>query len=163
MVTAAKRARLFQRENVGRLLHDAEQLAGARLVGADFTELGGRKKAALHAGMNRRPRLGDGARDPFRLLLARLHHPERDALSRTRTDPRHLAQLRDQVAEGDRVLGPFQSGTSGSATGVGSVAICRQRGSSRRKYHCSGRSGAGLSAWARLNSAQASFQRRSRK
>ena len=56
-----------------------------------------------------------------------------------------------------------QRGERVRATGVGSVDICRISGSSRRRYHCSGSSSATSLRRARLNSAKASFQRRSRK
>src|SRR4029453_6114562 len=157
MIEPAKGARFFERQNVGRLLHDAEQFPGPRLIGTDFTQIGSRGETALHAGMDRGPRFGDGARDPLRLLAARLHHPKGDALGRAWTDARHLAQLRDQLAQGGRIFGSFQSGTNAFAAGAGSVAICRQSGSSRRMYHWRGRSGAPFSARARLNSAKASL------
>ena len=71
------------------------------------------------------PRLGDGAGDALRLLIARLHHPKRDAFGRARTDAGHLAQLHDQLAQGGGIFGSFQSRTSGSATGAGSAIAIR--------------------------------------
>ena len=125
MVAAAKSTGLFQRQNVGRLLDDAEQFPGARFIDADFTKICCREETALHTGMDPGPRLGDGASDALRLPFARLHHPKRDAFGRAWTDAGHLAQLRDQLAQGGGIFGSFQSRTSGSATGPGSgVAVC---------------------------------------
>ena len=75
--------------------------------------------------MDRGTRLRDGLRDALRLPIARLHHPKRDPFGRARTDAGHLAQLRDQLAQGGGIFGSFQSRTSGSATGAGSPTTIR--------------------------------------
>src|SRR4029453_6268663 len=131
MVSPAESACLFQRKDVSRLFDDAEQSPGARGVGTDFTSGRGGEETALQARMDRGTRLRDGLRDALRLLIARLHYPKRDPFGRAGTDAGHLAQLRDQLAQGGGIFGSFQSRTSGSATGTGSVAICRQSGSRR--------------------------------
>ena len=125
MIAAAKSACLFQRQNVGRLLDNAEQFFRARVVSADFTKIRCREETALHTGMDPGPRLGDGASDALGLLIARLHHPKRDAFGRPRPDAGHLAQLDDQLAQGGGIFGSFQSQTSGSATGAGSPTTIR--------------------------------------
>ena len=71
--------------------------------------------------MDDRAGVGDGARDPFRLLLARLHDPERDAFRRARTDPGHLPQLRDQVADRGGIFRASHREAHGSETGAGSA------------------------------------------
>src|SRR5262245_4497357 len=125
MVAAAKSARPFQRQNVGRLLDDAEQFFQARVVSTDFTKIRCREKTALNTGMNPGSHLGDGASDTFGLVIARLHHPKRDAFSRPRTDAGHLAQLDNQLAQGGGIFGSFQSRASGSATGAASASAIR--------------------------------------
>src|SRR6267154_654212 len=99
MVAAAERARLFQRQNVGRLLDHAEQIRGARRVGANAAEFFHSEKAATRTGPDGFARGSDRARDRFRLVAPRLDDPERDPLRRARTDPRHLAKLRDQIPD----------------------------------------------------------------
>jgi len=80
MVAAAKSARFLQRQNISWLFHHAEKTSDARFVRTDFAEFLRGEKTALHAGMDDSARVSDGARDPFRLFLTRLHNPERDAL-----------------------------------------------------------------------------------
>src|SRR6476620_9733124 len=105
MVAAAKSSRLFQWQNVGRLLNDAEQFFHARFVSTDFTKIRRGEKTALHTGMDRGTRLRDSLRDALRLLIARLHHPKRDPFGRAWADTGHLAQLRDQLAQGGGIFG----------------------------------------------------------
>ena len=123
MVAAAKGAGLFQRQNVGRLLDDAEQFFHARIVCTDFTKILCREETALHTGMNPGPCFPNSEGDALGLLIARLHHPKRDAFGRARTDARHLAQLRDQLAQGGGIFGSFQSRASGFVAGAASPAI----------------------------------------
>src|SRR5438477_5261133 len=99
MITAAERAGFFQRQNVGRLFDNAKQLDRARGVRANIAELAGREIATQFARMNSAARLANRARDLFRLIAPRLHHPKRDALGRARTDSWHLAKLRDQIPQ----------------------------------------------------------------
>ena len=47
--------------------------------------------------------------DLLRLTAARLNHPKRDALSRPRTDSRHLPKLRDQIPDRRRVFRSSQA------------------------------------------------------
>src|SRR5215468_10854668 len=95
MVAAAKRPGLFQRKNVGRLFCDTEQISRSRWVSADFTHFAGCKEPAQIAGMNRLTRIRDGARNLLRLIATLTDHPECDPLRGTRTDARHLPQLRN--------------------------------------------------------------------
>jgi hypothetical protein len=93
MISPAKCASFFQRKNVGRLFCDAEQISRARQVGANFTDFACSKEPAKIARMNGLARVRDGARNLFRLIAARPHHPERDPLRGARTDARHLSQV----------------------------------------------------------------------
>jgi hypothetical protein len=45
--------------------------------------------------MNRLTRIRDGARNLLRLIAAGTHHPKCNPLRGTRTDARHLPQLRN--------------------------------------------------------------------
>src|SRR5260370_12168047 len=99
MIAPAERAGFFQRENIGWLFDDAEQLDRARRIGANVAELVRREVAAKFTRMNPAARFGNGARDLFGLIAARLHHPERDPLGRARTDSRHLSKLCDQIPQ----------------------------------------------------------------
>src|SRR6266480_357458 len=99
MVTATKRACFFQRENIGRLFDHAEQVACARSVRANIAERFCREKTAARTGAHRLARSRDRARDRLRLIAARPHNPKRDSFRRARTDPRHLAKLRDQFPD----------------------------------------------------------------
>src|SRR5205807_4558333 len=96
---AAERAGCFQRKNVGWRLDDAEQIRGAGGVGASSAKRIDREKSAPWTGSHGLARGRDRARDRLRLVAACLHDPERDPLRRARTDPGHLAKLRDQFAD----------------------------------------------------------------
>src|SRR5690349_14608265 len=132
MIAPPEGARFFQRENVRRLLHDAEEIFRARIVRADFAKFADSKETTEGAGLNGVTRAGDGSGNRFRLLVARLHHPESDAFGRARTDPGHLPELGDQLQKRDWVLDPLHHRDAyGSAAVEGSVGIFRQSGSSR--------------------------------
>lgn len=163
MVSATVSARFLERQNIGRLLDDAEQLLGAGIIRANLAKIGRREKSALPARPNGCASRSDSSRDCFWLRAARLHNPKRDAFRGARPYTRHLAQLRDQIANRGWILGAFQSGAEEPKTGAGSVAMRRMTGSRRRRYHCSGSSRGAWARRARSNSAKASFQRRSRK
>src|SRR5207302_5224930 len=99
MITATKRAGFFKRQNIGRLFDHAEQFDRTRGVRANIAKFVGGEVAAKVARMNSAARFGNGTCDLFGLIAASLHHPERDPFGRTRTDPRHLSKLRDQVPQ----------------------------------------------------------------
>jgi hypothetical protein len=90
MISTTKCARLFQRKNVRRLFCDAEQISRSRWIGADFADFAGSKEPAQIAGMDRPPRVRNGARNLLRLIAPRADHPERNSLRGARTDARHL-------------------------------------------------------------------------
>src|SRR5204862_3177441 len=89
----------FQRQNIGWLFDDAEQIGGARSVRANGAERFHREKAAAWTRAHGLASVCDRARDRFRLVPTRLDDPERDPLRRARPDPRHLAKLRDQFPD----------------------------------------------------------------
>ncbi len=95
MISTAKCTGFFQRKNVGWLFCDAEHFSRSRRVGADVADFGGSKEPAQIAGMDRLPRVRNGARNLLRLIVPRVYHPECNPLRRARTDSRHLPQLRD--------------------------------------------------------------------
>ena len=80
MIATAKDAGFFERQNIGWLFDHTEQLRRARGIGADVAKYARREVAAKFARMNSTPRFGNRARDLFRLIATRLHHPERDPL-----------------------------------------------------------------------------------
>ena len=108
MIAAAKSARFFQRQNVGGLLNDAEQIAGACFIAANFTQLFRGEEAAKRAGRDGRFRGLDGQRYLQRLIPLGLDHPERDAFGRARPNAWHLTQLRDQILKRGGVFRPSQ-------------------------------------------------------
>ena len=93
MISTAKCARFFQRENVSGLFCDAEQISRSRSVGADFADFVDSKESTQIAGMDRLTRVHNGARNLLRLIAPRAHHPERNPLGGARPDARHLPQL----------------------------------------------------------------------
>ncbi len=109
MVTPAERARFFQRQDVGRLLHYAEQIGDARCIATDRAQFLHREKSALRTWPNGLERGENGLCDSLRLIAARLHHPERNPFRRARSDPWHSAQLPDQLPDRDRVLSLLHS------------------------------------------------------
>src|SRR5262249_834022 len=109
MVSAAKRAGLFQRKNVGGLFDHAEHVRCARGVRANIASLGGRQKSAPRTRTNGFPAIRDGARDLLRLIVLRAHDPESDSFRRARPDSRHLPQLRNQIPDCSRILRLSQS------------------------------------------------------
>ena len=110
VVKAAKGAGAFQRQDVGRLLDDAEERRVAVGVGADFAERAGREEAAARAEADLRDGVGEGADDFLRAGVAVLHHPEGDALGAARADAGHALQLRDEVLERGGVFSAFHAG-----------------------------------------------------
>ena len=68
MISPAKRARFFQRQNIGRLLDHAELIRRPRRIRADLADLLHGEETAASAWPHRLPRRGDGARDLVRLL-----------------------------------------------------------------------------------------------
>ena len=104
MIVSAKRARFFEWQNVRWLFDDAEQIRRARCVGANFAQLFRGEESAAMAWPHRLSRGADGAGNLFRHFIPGLHNPKRDAFSRAGTNSRHLAQLRDQFPERDRIF-----------------------------------------------------------
>jgi hypothetical protein len=109
MIAAAEGARFLKRQNIGRLLDDAEKIGRTGSVGANVADSIGREVATQFASMNGFTRGRDGARDLLRLISARLHHPKRDALGRARANSGHLPQLRDQITQRRWIFGLPQS------------------------------------------------------
>src|SRR6266568_300319 len=99
MIATAERPGLFERQDIGRLFDHAEQLDRAGRIRTDIAKLIGRKVAAQLARTNSAACFGNRARDLFGLIAARLHHPKCNSFGRTRTDPGHLAKLRDQIPQ----------------------------------------------------------------
>src|SRR3954447_9149496 len=108
MITPAESAGLFQWKNVGRFLDDAEQIGRTRIIPANFAKLLRGKESAKFTWMNFGARFRNGACDLFRLIVATLNHPERNAFGGARPNPWHLSQLRDQIANRLWVICSFQ-------------------------------------------------------
>src|SRR5262249_18758846 len=124
MITATKGARFFQGKNVGRLFHHAKEIFCARIICTDFAELAEGEETAEDAGPNGVACVRDRSRNCFRLLVARLYHPESNAFRRARTDPGHLPKLSDQLSKCGWVFDPLHNrGAKGSVAGVGSFDI----------------------------------------
>ena len=109
MITPSKGARFLERQNVGRLFHYAKQIVRSRFVAANVAKLLRRKKAAKFAGANLSPRFRNRGGDLFRLIVARLNHPQCDAFGRARPDSRHLPQMCDQIANRLWIFRSFQT------------------------------------------------------
>jgi hypothetical protein len=166
MITPAESAGLFQWKNVGRFLDDAEQIGRTRIIPANFAKLLRGKESAKFTWMNLGARFRNGACDLFRLIVARLDHPERNAFGGARPNPWHLSQLRDQITNRLRVICSFQikSATttrsrhfssdcrSAWAYCAGDSIKCKASGSRRRRYRFSGASSSLFGARAFWNS-----------
>src|SRR5438874_9234899 len=103
MIISTKGARFFQRKNVGGLFDHTEQIQDPRAIGTNFTKLVSGEKSAANARPYGLPRRADGAGYLLRLFIARLDKPKRDPFGRARPYSRHLAQLRDQLPQRNRI------------------------------------------------------------
>ena len=76
--------------------------------------------------MNSLSGVSDGAGDLLRLIALRAHNPERNSLGRTRSNPRHLSQLSNQIPERGRIFGLSQNERQGLVGGQLREAQCER-------------------------------------
>src|SRR4029077_21136055 len=100
VVEAAILRRPLERDEVDRLLDDADERAVAARVEADRAELLLGEVAALVAEADALLHVGEGGREGERLVLVRLQGVEREPLRRALPDAREARQLRDEVVDG---------------------------------------------------------------
>ena len=100
VVEAAVLVRPLERDQVDRLLDDADDGAVAARVEADRAELLLGQVAALAAEADALLHLLDRRRERERLVLADREQVEREPLRRARADSGQARQLRDEVVDG---------------------------------------------------------------
>jgi len=105
VVAAAEDAGAFEGEDFGGLLDDADEGGIAGGVGAELAKRLGGEEAAAGAGADGRGDFADGAGNLPRAGVARLDHPEGDALGAAGADAGHALQLGDESADGGGVFG----------------------------------------------------------
>src|SRR5581483_12172842 len=92
--------RPLEREQVDRLLHDADRGAVAARVEADRADLLLGEVAALVAEPDPLLHVADRVRKRIRLVRRHLQEMERQTLRRAAADPRQARQLRDEIVDG---------------------------------------------------------------
>src|SRR5204863_5130088 len=129
VVEAAELVGPLERDEVDRLLDDADDGMVAARVDADRAQLLLREVAALAAEADALLHLLDRGGERERLVAARLEQVEREALRRSRPDPREARQLRDEVLDGGAEHGPIVPGSIGGTSGASAtlVACCASR------------------------------------
>src|SRR5439155_2855783 len=100
VVEAAELGRSLEREQVGRLLDDADHGVVAARVEADRADLLLRQVPALAAEANALLDLDDRGGERERLVLGHAQQMEGEPLRGARPDPRQASQLRDEVVDG---------------------------------------------------------------
>ena len=114
----AKLVRPLERDDVHRLLDDADQCVVAPLVEADAAELLLGQVPALTAEADALLHLLERRRERERLIGGPLEDVERESLRGARTDPGQARQLRDEVLDGraeHRAIVPSRVGYPGHA------------------------------------------------
>ena len=104
---SARETRLFSRAAEYRLVvHHAEQIARARFVAANLTKLICGEKAAKLAGADLGARFRNRGHDLFRLIIARLNHPQRDRSAERGPTPGicRICVIKSRIASGYSVL-----------------------------------------------------------
>jgi hypothetical protein len=104
VVKASKNSAAFERENIGRLLHDAEFLVLPSGLGADATQFLLGEKTALAARMDRRGGAGDGLRELGRPGVFVTKEPKRTPLGAPGPKAGQASKLTGELVKWSRVI-----------------------------------------------------------